>query len=143
MHHPRSQGDFTFYWLHFIVPYILSDKYTLLEILEMLKIFLICICRWLLVFQYNFFIVIVPYCYVNIYYFRKNLKIPGTDKNVVEKRKKRNIVTFSYNMLVWIIEALLTIIVRIASTSFILFKELIWRFTCVEYSLKIMSLMVF
>ena len=76
-------------------------------------------------FQYNFFIVIVPYCYVNIYYFRKNLKIPGTDKNVVEKRKKRNIVTFSYNMLVWIIEALLTIIVRIASTSFILFKELI------------------
>ena len=81
--------------------------------------------RWLLVVQYNFFIVIVPYCYVNIYVFCKNLKIPATDINVVEKRKKRNIVTFSYNMLVWIIEALFAVIVSLSLISFIIFKELI------------------
>ena len=72
-------------------------------------------CRWLLGILYNSFIIIVPYCYVKIYYFRKNLKTPGTrtgsvDKDM-EKRKKRNIVTFSYNMLVWIIEALFAVIV--------------------------------
>ena len=75
--------------------------------------------------QYNFFIVIVPYCYINIYVFCKNLKIPATDKNLVERRKKRNIVTFSYNMLVWIIEALFAVIVRISFISFIISKELI------------------
>lgn len=75
--------------------------------------------------QYNFFIVIVPYCYVKIYYFCKNLKIPAMDNNLVQKRKKRNIVTFSYNMLVWIIEALFAVIVRISFRSFIIFKELI------------------
>ena len=79
-------------------------------------------CRWLLGILYNSFIIIVPYCYVKIYYFRKNLKTPGTrtgsvDKDM-EKRKKRNIVTFSYNMLVWIIEALFAVIV---SRVYILF----------------------
>ena len=65
------------------------------------------------------FIIIVPYCYVKIYYFRKNLKIPGSNKDAMDRNKKRNIVTFTYNMLVWIIEALSAAIVRMKEFPYI------------------------
>ena len=75
------------------------------------------------------FIIVVPYCYVKIYYFRKNLKIPGNNKDAMERNnKKRNIVTFTYNMLVWIIEALSAVIVRIQKFLYTLCDILIVNF---------------
>ena len=48
---------------------------------------------------------IVPYCYVKIYFKRKNQKVPGLNKEKETlRRRKRNAVTFKYNMIIWLME---------------------------------------
>lgn len=64
---------------------------------------------------YNSFIFIVPYCYIKIYRYRKNLTIPGSgqrQKDLIKFRKLRNIVTFSYNITIWIVETLSALFVQ-------------------------------
>ena len=65
------------------------------------------ICRWILNLLYYNYIIIVPYCYVNIYRFRKNMVVPGQNQEKLqETRRKKNIVTFWYNMTIWMAEVL-------------------------------------
>ena len=73
------------------------------------------IFRWLVYTLYFSFIVIVPFCYIKIFQYRKNLTIPGsgqTQKEMTKFRKSRNIVTFSYNITIWILETLSAILVQ-------------------------------
>ena len=73
------------------------------------------IFRWLVYTLYFSFIVIVPFCYIKIFQYRKNLTIPGsgqTQKEMTKFRKSRNIVTFSYNITIWIFETLSAILVQ-------------------------------
>ena len=63
---------------------------------------------------YLSFIIIVPFCYIKIYRYRRNLVVPGLGQRTAETtkfRKSRNIVTFSYNITIWIVEAVSTFIV--------------------------------
>ena len=67
------------------------------------------IFRWLVYTLYFSYIIIVPFCYIKIFRYRKNLTIPGsgqTQKEMTKFRKSRNIVTFSYNITIWILETL-------------------------------------
>ena len=57
--------------------------------------------RWLIFSLFYSYIVIVPLCYTRIYKFRKAMKKIGND---FEKRQKRNVVTFRYNMFIWAAE---------------------------------------
>ena len=57
--------------------------------------------RWLIFSLFYSYIVIVPLCYTRIYKFRKAMKKMGND---FEKRQKRNVVTFRYNMFIWAAE---------------------------------------
>ena len=71
--------------------------------------------RNLMMVSYCLYICIVPFCYTRVYIFRKNHVKPGAGKNHEEQvkvRRRRNHVTFSSNMAVWLIEAFSTIIVR-------------------------------
>ena len=73
------------------------------------------IFRWLVYTLYFSFIIIVPFCYIKIFKHRKNLTIPGsgqTQKEMTKFRKSRNIVTFSYNITIWILETLAVILVQ-------------------------------
>ena len=65
---------------------------------------------------YLAFMIIVPFCYVKIYLYRRNLIVPGLGKRTAEVtkfRRSRNIVTFSYNITIWSVEAVSTFIVSI------------------------------
>ena len=65
--------------------------------------------RWILNLLYFTYIVIVPFCYVNIYRFRDAQVVPGQNKEKLqETRRKKNIVTFWYNMTIWMAEVLST-----------------------------------
>ena len=71
--------------------------------------------RWLIFAFYFSYIIIVPYCYIKIYQYRKNLTAPGCGqghKELTKLRKARNIVTFSYNITIWGLEALSTLLVQ-------------------------------
>ena len=57
--------------------------------------------RWLIFSLFYSYIVIVPLCYTRIYKLRKAMKKMGND---FEKRQKRNVVTFKYNMFIWAAE---------------------------------------
>ena len=57
--------------------------------------------RWLIFSLFYSYIVIVPLCYTRIYKLRKAMKKMGND---FEKRQKRNVVTFRYNMFIWAAE---------------------------------------
>ena len=50
------------------------------------------------------FVPLVPYCYVRIYCFRKNQKKLGLPETETKYRKRRNIVTFQYNMTIWLLD---------------------------------------
>ena len=70
--------------------------------------------RWLMAGFYLSFLIIVPFCYVKIYRYRQNLKVPGSGQRnaeVIKFRRSRNIVTFSYNITIWSVEAVSTCIV--------------------------------
>ena len=62
---------------------------------------LVPVCRWLIFSLFYSYIVIVPLCYTRIYKLRKAMKKMGND---FEKRQKRNVVTFRYNMFIWAAE---------------------------------------
>ena len=65
--------------------------------------------RWILNLLYYTYIIILPYCYIKIYTFRKKMVVPGigpSQKKIQKKRKQKNIVTFSYNMTIWLTETL-------------------------------------
>ena len=64
-------------------------------------ILLVPVCRWLIFSLFYSYIVIVPLCYTRIYKLRKAMKKMGND---FEKRQKRNVVTFRYNMFIWAAE---------------------------------------
>ena len=65
------------------------------------------IFSWTLNLLYCSYTVIVPCCYVNIYRFRKNMVVPGQNQEKLqETRRKKNIVTFWYNMTIWMAEVL-------------------------------------
>ena len=55
------------------------------------------------IFCYSF-VPLVPCCYVKIYRFRKNQKELGIAEKEMKNRKRRNIVTFSYNMTIWLLD---------------------------------------
>ena len=70
--------------------------------------------RWLLWFLYCCYILTVPFCYIRIFVWRKFQKFPGSGKFQEEeilRRRKRNVVTFSYNMIIWLVEAICTFLV--------------------------------
>ena len=72
--------------------------------------------RWLMAGFYLSFIIIVPFCYVKIYRYRKILIVPGSGQRNAEMtkfRKSRNIVTFSYNITIWSVEAVSAFVVII------------------------------
>ena len=86
--------------------------------------------RILLTIIYTLYIFVVPFCYIRVYIFRRNHVSPGTGKSHqdrVEHQRKRNHVTFSYNMVIWLIEVVSTIIVGL-SLEFGYLKH----FYCVE-----------
>ena len=67
--------------------------------------------RLYLVILYNVYIFVVPIAYIKIFRFRK------LDTSVVSEqaqlfRKRRNIVSTWYNMAVWLVEGVVTILVR-------------------------------
>ena len=57
--------------------------------------------RLALIFLYCIYLFIVPFAYIRIYRFRKKCHENGKDKSY---QKKRNIVSFGYNMAVWLAE---------------------------------------
>ena len=68
--------------------------------------------RIIIQISYGIYISIIPYCYTRIYIFRKNLVMPGNGKKheeQVKMRRRRNHVTFTSNMAVWLIEAFTTV----------------------------------
>ena len=67
-------------------------------------------------FFYFAYMIIVPYCYIRIFIFRRNHVRPGDGKvhqEKVEQRKRRNHVTFTCNMIVWLIQATCSLLVSI------------------------------
>ena len=79
-----------------------------------IKMFKSLLPRIMLQSVYLLYIFVVPFCYTRIYIFRRNHIKPGSGKRHqerVEIQRRRNHVTFSYNMIIWIIEATCTIIV--------------------------------
>ena len=65
--------------------------------------------------SYFSYIFVVPYFYTKIYIFRKNHVMPGQGKHheeQVKKRRKRNNVTYTANMSVWMVEVLATFLVK-------------------------------
>ena len=61
--------------------------------------------HWMLNYSY---MIIVPYCYIKIFLFRKNRVTPGEKTAVGKKedkrKKKRNVVTFKINISIFILE---------------------------------------
>ena len=61
------------------------------------------------IYNLNYFshISLVPYCYVKIYRLRRTRVVPGSGESqerLQESRRQRNVVTFSYNMTIWLAE---------------------------------------
>ena len=56
------------------------------------------------------YMIIVPVCYIKIYLFRHNQAKPGEQGSKSTKadihKKKRNIVTFKYNISIWLFETI-------------------------------------
>ena len=75
----------------------------------------IAFTRIMLLFFYFAYIIVVPYCYLRIYLFRRKHKMPGepskAQQAVLDQRRKRNHVTFLSNMIIWLIETICSVIV--------------------------------
>ena len=85
--------------------------------------------RLLMYLSYSLYIFIVPFCYTRIFIFRKNHVMPGSGKHheeQVKQRRKRNNVTYSSNMLVWLVEALSTSVVWMIELFHSQNKPIIW-----------------
>ena len=66
--------------------------------------------RLVILFLFDSYLVLVPYAYLKIFLFRKNLKMKKSNHSSL---KKRNIVSTGYNMTVWIVEGIVALMVRI------------------------------
>ena len=67
--------------------------------------------RLSLYFLYYIYLVLVPYVYIKIYRFRKKNSQPGISEKERMFRKKRNIVSFRYNIAIYLMEGLATLTV--------------------------------
>lgn len=75
---------------------------------------LVIYIRWLLWSTYCGYILVVPFCYIRIFIYRKFYKHPGSEKHQednLRQRRRRNVVSFSCNMAIWAVEALATCVV--------------------------------
>ena len=84
---------------------------------------------------YFSFIIIVPFCYIKIFWYRKNLTVPGsgkTQRELTKMRKSRNIVTFFYNITIWSVETLSIIFVY----SFVFKSNKLAWLACISVELK-------
>ena len=67
--------------------------------------------RLYLVVIYNVYIVVVPIAYIKIFRFRTlNTSVVSEQARIFQKR--RNIVSTWYNMAVWLVEGVVTILIR-------------------------------
>ena len=59
------------------------------------------------------YILVVPFCYIRIFIYRKFYKFPGSGNHEDElrRRRRRNVVSFSCNMAIWLVEAVCTCVV--------------------------------
>ena len=103
-------------WTHHKLPLDMSLQVTVaVRVIPVLFCILCYLHRWLMAGFYLSFIIIVPSCYVKIYRYRQILIVPGSGQRnaeVTKFRKSRNIVTFSYNITIWSVEAVSTFVVR-------------------------------
>ena len=63
--------------------------------------------RWISNLLYFSYIIIVPFCYLKIYRYRRTQVVPGcgpSQERLQENRRQRNVVTFGYNMTTWLAE---------------------------------------
>ena len=67
--------------------------------------------RLIILILFDSYLVLVPIAYLKIFIFRKNLKI---QKSNYTSHKKRNIVSTGYNMTVWIVEGIVSLLVSVA-----------------------------
>ena len=90
--------------------------------------------RWIQLLFLLCFTLVVPYCYLRIYFVRyqntkskyicpcrrdllsfasrRNQVVPE-NKEKKEFRRQRNVVTFSWNMIIWILELLVSIMISV------------------------------
>ena len=90
--------------------------------------------RWIQLLFLLCFTLVVPYCYLRIYFVRyqntkskyvpvrgiyltsfacrRNQVVPE-NKEKTEFRRQRNVVTFSWNMIIWILELLVSIMISV------------------------------
>ena len=66
------------------------------------------------------YLLLVPVAYWKIFYFLKNMMGTGLAERIINKRKKRNIVSSSYNFAVWLADGFAIVMV---STNFNLMGE--------------------
>ena len=66
--------------------------------------------RLIILILFDSYLVLVPIAYLKIFIFRKNLKI---QKSNYTSHKKRNIVSTGYNMTVWIVEGIVSLLVSV------------------------------
>ena len=67
--------------------------------------------RLVIMCLYYFYIVLVPYAYIKIFMFRKNQRTKGLAEKDNMTWKRRNIVSTGYNMVVWLVEGLVMLMV--------------------------------
>ena len=60
------------------------------------------------------FVPLVPYFYIRIYGLRKKQKKLGLPETETKYRKRRNIVTFGYNMTIWLLDTTTMLLALIA-----------------------------
>ena len=91
-------------------------------------------------FAFTFF---VPIGYICIYRFRKqmNANLKGLNENKINFRKRSNLVTTKYNLIIWVIEALslLTIFFSISNIAQILFVSIPSTFSPILYFIGILE----
>ena len=64
--------------------------------------------RLVILFLFDIYLILVPYTYIKIFIFRISLR---TNQKGDTSLKRRNIVSTGYNMAVWFVEALVTLMV--------------------------------
>ena len=71
-----------------------------------------------MIMVYSLYLLVVPFCYIRIFLFRKSHVMPGHGKHheeQVKKRRKRNHVTFTSNMIVWLVEVVSSLMVMFSN----------------------------
>ena len=92
----------------FNIPFFLDEKvgghFTVLPVTHPFRLSLY--------FFYCIYLAVVPYAYIQIYKFRRKNTQPGISEREKMFRKKRNIVSFRYNIAIYFIECFATIMVH-------------------------------